>query len=73
MTRALKNVMTKNVVTIESHSTILEAARIMSEKKIGGLPVLENERAVGIIASYPYFVILSFSVPLYQLIDNSAS
>lgn len=51
MTRALKDVMTKNVVTIESHRTILEAARIISEKIIGGLPVLENERAVGIIAS----------------------
>ncbi len=52
MTRALKDVRTKNVVTIESHRTILEAARIISEKIIGGLPVLENERAVGIIASY---------------------
>ena len=41
--------MTKKVVTIESHRTILEAARIMNEKTIEGLPVIEGGKVVGIV------------------------
>ena len=47
--RFLKNVMTKKVVTVESHRTILEAARIMNETMIGCLPVLEGGKVVGIV------------------------
>ncbi len=39
----------KDVVTIEKDATIEEAARIMVEKKIGCLPVLEEGVVVGVI------------------------
>jgi CBS domain-containing protein len=41
--------MVKDVVTIQSDQTILNAANIMNENKIGCLVVLENGRAVGIV------------------------
>jgi CBS domain-containing protein len=41
--------MTKNVVTVSPETSIYEASRIMTEKSIGGLIVLENEVPVGII------------------------
>ncbi|OGD58710.1 hypothetical protein A3K78_09555 [Candidatus Bathyarchaeota archaeon RBG_13_52_12] len=45
----VKDVMVKDVVTIQSDQTILNAANIMNENKIGCLVVLENGRAVGIV------------------------
>ena len=39
----------KDVITIEKDATIEEAARIMVEKKIGCLPVLEEGVVIGII------------------------
>jgi CBS domain-containing protein len=37
------------VITISSDATVREAARVMMEKKIGCLPVLEGESLVGIV------------------------
>ncbi|MBN1179001.1 MAG: CBS domain-containing protein [Anaerolineae bacterium] len=39
----------EDVVTIDPDATIEEAARVMVEKKVGCLPVLEDEVVVGII------------------------
>lgn len=49
MVHLVKSIMTTNVVTVHSSEKILDAAKIMSEKKIGCLVVLENGRAAGII------------------------
>lgn len=43
-------VMTKDVITVTSQTSVDEAAKIMSVKKIRRLPVVENERLVGIVA-----------------------
>lgn len=45
----LKEIMTVNVITISPDATVKEAARVMMEKKIGCLPVLEGENLVGIV------------------------
>jgi acetoin utilization protein AcuB len=42
-------VMTKNVITVSPNQTMTEAARLMLEKKIGALPVVEGDRVVGIL------------------------
>jgi len=42
-------VMTRTVITVTEETPIEEAARIMVEKKIGGLPVLRGTTLVGII------------------------
>jgi acetoin utilization protein AcuB len=45
----VKNVMNKFVTTIELESSIDEAVELMRNKKVGGLPVIEDEELVGII------------------------
>ncbi|MEM0098417.1 MAG: IMP dehydrogenase [Thermoplasmata archaeon] len=39
----------KDVITITPDSAVSEAIKLMSEKKIAGLPVVKNEKLVGII------------------------
>ena len=45
----VKNVMTKKVITVTKDTPIEEAARIMADNKIGGLPVMKDGAVVGII------------------------
>ncbi|OFW61593.1 MAG: hypothetical protein A2W01_07920 [Candidatus Solincola sediminis] len=42
-------IMTPNPITVHPDTPLTEAAGIILENKIGGLPVLENERLVGMI------------------------
>lgn len=44
-----KDFMTSNPITITPDATIAETARLMVEHKIGGLPVMDNGKLVGII------------------------
>jgi acetoin utilization protein AcuB len=48
-------VMTKHVITITEDTPIEEAARIMADNKIGGLPVVKGTRVVGIITETNLF------------------
>jgi len=45
----VKEVMTKPAITITADAAVSDAARLMIEKKIGCLPVVENERLIGLI------------------------
>jgi acetoin utilization protein AcuB len=54
----MKDVMTKSVITVEGDSRIRETARIMVEKKIHGLPVMDGENVVGIITETDLFKVL---------------
>ena len=47
--REIKQIMTREVVTITSENTLYEAARIMGEKHIGSLIVMMYDTPVGII------------------------
>lgn len=53
-----QNVMVRDVVTIDPDTTIEEAARIMADKKIGCLPVMEGGQLVGIISDSDLFNIM---------------
>mgnify|MGYP006286467453 FL=1 len=44
-----KDIMTTDVVTVDPKTTVKEAANIMSEKGISGLPVVQNGELVGIV------------------------
>jgi predicted transcriptional regulator len=46
---AVKEIMTEPVITIAPHASVQEAARLMMDKKIGCLPVLEGPKLVGIV------------------------
>ncbi len=51
----VKDVMSRNVLTINEAIPIEEAARIMVDNKIGGLPVMRGEELVGIITETDLF------------------
>ncbi len=44
-------VMTKTLITVDPDSSLKESARIMSNNKIRRLPVLKNNKLVGIVAA----------------------
>src|SRR5512139_2402431 len=45
----IKHVMSSPVISVNPDTPIEQAARIMADNKIGGIPVLETGRLVGII------------------------
>ncbi len=48
---SVDEVMVAEVVTIDPEATVSEAANLMFENRIGALPVLEDERVVGILTN----------------------
>lgn len=53
----VKNVMSKKVITVTRDTPIEEAARVMADTKIGGLPVVDGDRVVGMITETDLFKI----------------
>jgi acetoin utilization protein AcuB len=53
----VQDVMTKEVISIEENTPLEEAARIMVDNKIGGLPVVRDGKLVGIITETDLFKI----------------
>lgn len=47
--------MNKDVITVDEKTPVEEAARVMTDNKIGGLPVLKNDEKVGIITETDLF------------------
>lgn len=53
----VSDIMTKEVMTVAEDTPIEEAARIMADNKIGGLPVMNDGHVVGIITETDLFKI----------------
>ena len=51
LSKKISAIMAKNVVTIDCGESIDNAALIMTERKIKRLPVVDNDKLVGIITS----------------------
>jgi len=51
----VKEVMTKTVITVEEDCAIEDAARLMRDNEIGGLPVMRGDQVVGIITESDLF------------------
>jgi acetoin utilization protein AcuB len=49
MAMRIRDVMTKNPITVDSETLILDALRVMKEKNVRRLPVLERGKLVGIV------------------------
>ena len=45
----VRDIMEKNVITIEQDKTSLDAAEILKEKEISFLVIMENEKPIGIV------------------------
>ncbi len=58
-TLAVKEVMAMDLVTIAPDATLQEAAQIMIERKIGCLPVVENEKLVGILTEGDFVALVA--------------
>ena len=59
----LKELMTTPVITVSPETPVQEAARIMAEKKIGGLPVVQAGKVIGIITETDLFRVLLELLP----------
>jgi len=53
----VKEVMTREVLTVQADTPIEEAARIMADNKIGGVPVMKADKVVGMITETDLFKI----------------
>ncbi|HZY44256.1 MAG TPA: CBS domain-containing protein [Anaerolineae bacterium] len=53
----VEDVMTKKVITVTEDTPLEDAARIMVDNKIGGLPVVHGDKVVGIITETDLFKI----------------
>jgi acetoin utilization protein AcuB len=51
----IKEVMTRKVITVTEDTTLEEAARLMVDNEIGGLPVIRDELVVGVITESDLF------------------
>lgn len=67
----VKEVMTTDVVTVGPETPVRELARLMLEKNIGGIPVVEDNRLVGIVTEEDLIVKnVKIKFPTYiQLLD----
>lgn len=55
----VKDVMATDILTIDQNETIADAARMMLEQKISGVPVTEEGKLVGMITESDLFRLLS--------------
>ncbi|HIE38234.1 MAG TPA: CBS domain-containing protein [Anaerolineales bacterium] len=53
----MRDVMTQEVITVTEDTPLEEAARVMADNKVGGLPVMRDDRLVGIITETDMFKI----------------
>lgn len=51
----VERVMTRDVITVQEDATIEEAAQLMADKKVGGLPVCRGDKLVGVITETDLF------------------
>jgi len=54
----IDEIMTRDPISIEPDTSIDAAARLMLERKIGGLPVVEGGKVIGIITESDIFRLL---------------
>lgn len=65
-----KDFMTRNPVTISPDATIQEAARLMLEHKIGGIPVVDGGELTGIITETDFCRLLMLQPETTALSEN---
>jgi len=47
----VKDIMSSPLITVESNAALEEAAKIMAEKRINRLPVMDGDKLLGVISS----------------------
>lgn len=59
----VRDVMKQNLITVSPNTPTLEALRLMREKNIGCLPIVKNEKLIGLITAYDF---LTVSAKLFE-------
>jgi len=59
----VKEIMIRDLMTVAPETPALEALAIMRRRKVGCLPVVENDRLVGIVTAYDF---LSLSAEIIE-------
>ena len=59
----VKEIMIRGLMTVAPETPALEALAIMRRRKVGCLPVVENDRLVGIVTAYDF---LALSVDILE-------
>lgn len=70
----VKDIMTKDVFYVSPDSKITEVSKIFTEKRIHGLPVVDNGQIVGIITESDFFIkgVSNLYLPTYiHLLEKS--
>lgn len=62
-TMKVADVMTKNVITCKPSDPIKDVVKLMSEKDISGIPVVEGDRVVGIVTEADIMRLLAVPQP----------
>jgi len=64
----VRDIMTKNIVTIEGNKTALEAAKLMSEKGISSLFVMKDTEPIGIVTERDFIKkVCAKEIPIGQV------
>ena len=63
----ISEIMTPDPRTVEATATVRDAARIMREHRVGGLPVLDGSRLVGMVTDSDLLALLSTRPPSEDL------
>ena len=64
----LRDIMTRDVLTVGPTTTLREAAELLATRHIGGVPVVEGSRLVGVVSAND---ILAFAAASDETIDES--
>ncbi len=68
---SVEDIMITNPITIHPEASIMEAMEIMGSQKIGCLPVVKNNRLVGIITEQNYMTIVARLLKVLDLNNDS--
>lgn len=54
----VRDVMTREVITLPPHAQVMDALRIMTRQNIGRIPVMDGEKPVGIVTKSDIFTVI---------------
>ena len=66
-----KDIMTKEVITVNKEDTLADVAELMISKRISGFPVLEDNEIIGIITANDLFLVMDMIKTGEILKDNN--
>ncbi len=55
-TICVKDIMTKNVISVDSSVTVMDAAKMMEDTKVGAIVVTENNTPIGILTDRDFTI-----------------